>query len=108
MKYEKNKNFSLLSAPIPIKYLPEGTKFLCLIIAVIIKEGDCYNVWKFVAHHFENGSSHIKGIDFDKSYSPVTHADSLRIKISIATMHRITDRILDVSNSFQNKNVLIN
>ena len=52
-------------------------------------------------------SSHIKGIGFDKSYSPVANSDSLRINIAIMAMHRLTARILDVSNSFQNKNVPI-
>ena len=51
VQYDKNKNFSLLSAPIPIKYLPEGTKILQSLIAPSIKEGDCYDAWKFVARH---------------------------------------------------------
>ena len=38
VKYDKNKNISLLSDPIPIKYLPEGTKVLCSIIDPSIKE----------------------------------------------------------------------
>ena len=52
-------------------------------------------------------SSHNKDISFDKSYSPVAHSDSFRINISIAAMNRLTARILDVSNAFQNKNVHI-
>ena len=63
---DKNKNVSLLSAPIPMKYLPKGTKFLRSLIAPSIKEGDCSDAWKFVARHFENGSSRIKGIYFDQ------------------------------------------
>ena len=51
--------------------------------------------------------SHIKCIDFDKSYIPVAHADSFIINIAIASMHRLTARNLDVSNAFQNKNVRI-
>ena len=43
VQYDKNKNVSLLSAPIPIKSLPEGTKVLRLLIAPSIKEGDCYD-----------------------------------------------------------------
>ena len=35
------------------------------------------------------------------------HADSFRIYIAIAYMHRLTARILDVSNEFQNTNVPI-
>ena len=49
-------------------------------------------------------SSLIKGIDFYQSYSTVAHADSFIINISIASMHRLTARILDVSNAFQNTN----
>ena len=37
-------------------------------------------------------------IDIDQTYSPVEHADSLKIIIDSADMHRITVRILDVSN----------
>ena len=37
----------------------------------------------------------------------MAHAYSFRINISIASMHRLTDRILDVSNAFQNTNVPI-
>ena len=61
----------------------------------------------FFARHCENGSSQIKGIDFDQSYRPVEHAESFRINIAIAYMNRLTDRILDVSNAFQNTNVPI-
>ena len=75
-QYYKNKKVSLLSAPIPIKSLPEGKKVLRSLIAPSIKEGDCSDTWKFVARHCENGSFQIKGIDFDQSYIPVAHADS--------------------------------
>ena len=41
VQYDKNKNVSLLSAPTPIKSLPEETKVLCSLIAPSIKEGEC-------------------------------------------------------------------
>ena len=41
VQYDKKKNLSLLSAPTPIKPLPEGTKVLRSLIAPSIKEGDC-------------------------------------------------------------------
>ena len=37
VQYDKIKNFSLLSAPIPIKFLPEGTKLLRSLISPSIK-----------------------------------------------------------------------
>ena len=37
----------------------------------------------------------------------MAHADLFRINIAITAVHRLTDRILDVSNSFQDKNVPI-
>ena len=37
----------------------------------------------------------------------MAHADSFKINIAIVSMHRLTTRILDVSNVFQNKNVPI-
>ena len=107
VQYEKNKIVSLLSAPIPIKPLPEGTKVLRSLIALSIKEGDCSDAWIFVASNCGNRSSQIKGIDFDQSYSPVAHTDSFRINIAIASMNRLTVRILYVSNEFQNTNVPI-
>ena len=39
---------------------------------------------------------------------PVAHADSFIINIAIASMHKLTSRILDVSNAFQNTNVPLN
>ena len=89
VKYDKNKNVSLISAPIPIKSLLEGTKFLRSLIATRIKECDCYDAWKFGARHCANGSSKIQGIDFDQSYSTVAHADSFRINIAITYMHTV-------------------
>ena len=68
VQYGRNKNVSLLSAPIPIKSLPEGTKVLRSLIAPSIKEGDCSDACKFVARHCANGSSKIKGVYFDQSY----------------------------------------
>ena len=89
-------------APIPIKFLPKGTKFLRSIIDPSIKEGDCYDAWECFAQHCENVSSQIKGIDFDQYYSPVAHDEQFRINIAIAAMHILTDRILDVNNALQN------
>ena len=43
VKYDKNKNVRLLSATIPIKSLPEGTKALHSFVAPSIKEGDFYD-----------------------------------------------------------------
>ena len=37
----------------------------------------------------------------------MAHADSFIISITISDMHRLTARILDVINSFQNKNLTI-
>ena len=79
MQYYKNKNVKLLLSITPIKYLPDGTKVLHSLIDISIKEGNCYDAWKFVPCHCANGGSNIQGVDFDQSYSPVAHADSFRI-----------------------------
>ena len=76
MQYEKNKHFRLNLNPTPIKSLPYGTKVLHSLIYPSIKEGNFSDAWKFVAHHGANGSSQIKGIDFDQYYSLLEHADS--------------------------------
>ena len=60
-----------------------------------------------VARPCANGSSQIKGIDSDQSYSPVAHAHSFRINIAISYIHVLTAIISDVSNAFQNTNVPI-
>ena len=57
---------------------------------------------------FANRSYHIQGIDIDQYYIPVAHADLFHINISIVAMNRITARILDVINAFQNNNITIN
>ena len=105
VQYDKNQNVILLSAPTPIKSPPEGIKFFRSFIYPIIKEDDCSI---FFARQCENGSSRIKCINFDQSYSPVEHADLFRINIAITDMHRFTTRILDVSNVFHNTNFTIN
>ena len=92
---------------IPIKYLPDGTKFLHSLIATSIKEDNCFDAWNFFSRHCANGSSHIQGIYFDQSYSPVAHAESFRINLAIVDMHRLDDKVLDVSNAFHNTNVSI-
>ena len=107
VKYDKNKNIRLMLAPIPIKSLPEVTKVLHSLIGPSIKEGECSGAWKCISLHCSNGSSQIKGIDFDQSYSPVAHADSFRINITIAAMHRLTANILYVSDAFFSTNVPI-
>ena len=86
-----------------IKPLPGVKKVLHSLIYPRIKEGDCSNVCKCVAPHCENGISDIQSVDFDQSYSPVAHADSFITNIDIMYMRRITARILDVNNYFQNK-----
>ena len=103
VQYDKKTNVSLLSAPTQIKFIPERKTFHRSLISPIIKGGDCYDPWTFVAHQCASVSSQIKYIDFDKSYSPVAHSDYLIINISIADMHILTVNILDVSNKFQNK-----
>ena len=45
----------------------------------------------------------VKGISFDQSYIPVAHADSFNINIYISDMCRLTARICDSMNAFQNK-----
>ena len=107
VQYEKNKNAGFISATIKIKSLPEVTKFLYLLFSPSIKEYDCSDAYIFVTHHCENGISIIKGIGFYIYYSSVAHAESFRIDIAIADMHIFTDRILDVSNEFQNTDVSI-
>ena len=101
------EKFSLLLDTIPIKSIHDGKKVLCSLIAQIIKQSECSATWKIVAPPGATGSSKIKGIDFDHSYSPVAHGVSFKIDISIVDIHRLTSRILDVSNTSQNTNVPI-
>ena len=100
VKYDKNKYFNLFLYPIPIKYLPNETRVLHSLIDTSIQEGKCFDAWKCVSRHCSNGSYYIQSFYFDQSYSTASHADSLIINIDIAAMHRITDRILDVSSLF--------
>ena len=108
MQYEKKTNVSLLLDPTQIKSLPKGPKFLPSTIATSIKEIDSSHAWKCFGHHCANVRSQNKGIDFYQYYSLVAHSDLFRIKIDIAAMNILTDRILDVNNIFKNTNVTIN
>ena len=72
-----------------------------------MNNSDCSDAWKFVACHCENDSYQIKGIDYDKYYSTVAHPIPLRTNIAIMDMHRLTARILDVSNALHNTDVTI-
>ena len=65
MKRTKMSAFFL--DPIPIRSLPEGEKVLCSIVALIIKECDCYDACKFVACHCEIGIYNIKFVGVDQS-----------------------------------------
>ena len=76
---------------------------LCSVVDTIIKELDCSDAWYFVAHY----CSKIQDVEYDKSYSSVSHADSFRINIDLTDMNRITDRIMDISNGLHNINVPI-
>ena len=93
VQYDKNKKSSLILVPILIKYIPDGKKVLCSLIAQSTKEGNYYDTCKLVSCHFANGSSSIQGVGFDWSYSPVAYYDSFREKIIIAAMYRLTSRI---------------
>ena len=75
MKYDRNQNVSLLLYPISIKYLPNGTKVLHSLIALIIKEGDCSDAHKFVAHHCENCISKIQVVGVGQYYITMAHAE---------------------------------
>ena len=70
--------------------------------------GNYSDAWKFVAHHCANGSSKIKGVDFDQSYSTKAHVDYFRINIAIVAIHRLAEQILDVSDALQNTKVSTN
>ena len=106
VQYEKKK-ISAFFWILPQSNTSMMKKFLCSLIAYSTKEYECSGAWKFVSHHFENGSYQIQGIGFYHYCSTVGHNDSFRINIAITAMHRITSRILDVSNAFQNTNVPI-
>ena len=103
LQYEKDKHFSLLSDLVPIKSLPEGTKVLCSLIYNIITEGYWSDAWTFFGLQCANEISQIQGIGFDKSYSPVAYSESFIINIGIVAIYRLTARILDINNAFQNK-----
>ena len=52
VQYDNNKNVSLFSAPIPMQSVYEETKEVRSLTAPSIKECDCSDAWKLVAHHF--------------------------------------------------------
>ena len=83
------KHSNLLSAPIKIKCLPEGTNILHSLIAPSIKEGDYPGACKCFSRHCANVGPNIQGVDFDQSYSPLENYEYFRINITIITLHRL-------------------
>ena len=55
-----------------------------------------------------NCSYNIQVVDINHFYSPVANDEYLRINITITNIYRLTARIWDVSNDFQNKHFCIN
>ena len=55
-----------------------------------------------------NGSYHIQGVDFYQYYITVSHSDFIIINIAIASLHRLTSEVLDISNTFHNTSFPIN
>ena len=80
---------------------------LCSILYPSIKKVKYYDECNFFANHCRSGSSQIKDIYFNQSYSPVAYSDYFSINIAIADIDRPTVRILDFSDEFQNKNIPI-
>ena len=103
VQHYKKYKINLLLDPLSTNLLSNGTRVLGSIIAPGINKCGCYSAWKYFAHHFANGNLHVKGIDFDWSYIPISHADSFSINVAISEIHRLITRVLDVINDFQNK-----
>jgi hypothetical protein len=101
-QYDKNAEANLFTKPIPVKSLPSDTKILRSIINPNVKPTDVSGMWQFITRHCANGSSMIRGIDFQESYSAVALASSVRISISIAAAENMIMAIIDVKNAFQN------
>ena len=70
------------------------------MIACSIKEhGEQH--YKFTSRHCVDGSSQLKGIDFESSYSPTASASSVRTLMCYSAIFRLILGLLDVVNCFQ-------
>ena len=65
-KYYKNSTFSLFNAPSPRSNLPSTTRVLQSILDPVIKNISD-NIYQYFTHHWANGGTLVKGIDFDLS-----------------------------------------
>ena len=106
MQYDRNKKVSLLSAPIPIKSIPDEKRSSIKSLRQVLGRVTAL-VHILFCTSFSNGSSQIQGVDFDQSYRTVTHYYPFTINIYISALHNLDANIVDVINYSHNKKYLI-
>ena len=99
-QYSKNQVLGLCAVPAPRELVPSDKKVLQSILATKIKpKGN--DIFEFVTRMCANGSSQVKSVDFDHSWSPTVGAGALRMTLMFAATHRLILAVIDVVNCFQ-------
>ena len=63
---------------------------------------DSPSTYDLYVHTYVNGSSMMDGVNFQESYAPVDHLESLHMILCLAASQCLTCHVLDISNTFQN------
>ena len=66
----------------------------------LVKLDEAGNLIKFKAHLVAKAYSQIPGQDFDQTFAPVMHLDSLRNMIVITSIHNLDMSVLDVKSAY--------
>lgn len=99
--YGKNHRFGLFSKLFPKSNLPEGIHVHKPTIGFKVKPTYIDNYYNLSSRICLNSALMIKGIYFNKSYSPVIHVDTLCLIIAIGSSNKYIFLLGDIMNSFQ-------
>src|SRR4051812_18314928 len=96
-QFERNKVWSLVERPDPTKHNIIGTKWICCN-----KQDRDGIVVRNKARLVAQGYTQIEGIDFDETYAPVAHLESIRVMLAFSNHNNILLYQMDVKSAFLN------
>eukprot|EP00957_Ditylum_brightwellii_P172179 13107400-Ditylum_brightwellii.AAC.1 len=99
--HDKMNTYGTFCAPCQRTDIPSGAKVLRAQLAFKVTLQNAPNYYELYTRMVVNGSSQIKGIDFDVPFSPTSAFDNIKMIIAIAAAENIIIYSLDMLNIFQ-------
>src|SRR5271169_5627672 len=88
-----------------LRQLPPGRKAISCKWTFKVKAKADGTIDKFKAHLMIQGYSQRPGIDFDETFAPVAHQESIRMLLALAAQHGYRLRQIDVVRAFLNGDI---